>query len=527
MELKDSLIRITSWNVAGKDPTTVSSLDYLFDDTKRMQQSIRPDIQIVGLQEAPQYLFTDPWTSNLSSTLKRRGYILFKRHKLSGILLYIFVLREIILRCRDMETESVKTGFGGLLGNKGGVSLRFTYNGNSFCATTAHLAAHQENLQQRIQDYNSILDGTKFLIDTNTSSILMHDYSFWFGDLNFRLDDIEKHNVLTAITKAKTSPKEESYKILSELLKHDQLSSVKNKGLAFEPFNESLPSFLPTYKFQIGEKESYDSDQRIPAWTDRILYRVNNQRKSHRDANFRLEQLFYDSLPQTELSDHKPVVSMFKVATFDPLKYNPSPTPYEVIQFQPIDGWKAGEDGRLWYKISNELFYRRPKMLSSLDRLALFKSDFASLEEYQTVVFANNIARMSPQLDAREVPYPTSAPSSRASSRNGSRRGSSTSLNSHVSVGTEAISLNTGMNNETNVITSTPASTPDQNPSSTPIYVEPVPDDEIGDGFKYFTAVIPDEVLIPGKYIVLYLKTSKVNEYNVYGISSEINVSPR
>lgn len=535
MDSTESLIRITSWNVAGRDPINSTMLDYLFDDSHRTNiENLQPHIQIVGLQEAPQYLFSDPWTSNLSSALKRRDYILFKRHKLSGILLYIFVLREIMLHARDFETESVKTGFGGLLGNKGGVSLRFTLNGNSFCTTNSHLAAHQENLQQRIQDYKSILDGTKFLLDSNTSSILTHDYSFWFGDLNFRLDSIEKHEVLNIITKAKTSGdnKEARVNAISVLHKNDQLISVKKKELAFAEYNETLPSFLPTYKFQIGNKDAYDTENRIPAWTDRILYRIYRDSYNMKSVSFepKLEQLFYDALPETELSDHKPIVSMFKVSTFNPKKYNPSHIPYEVIKFEPITGWKVGQDGRLWYKISNELFYQRPKILSSWDRLALYKANFGSLEEYQTIVFANNIARISPSLDAQEIPYQSSTPSSRASTPNQSRRGSTSSLNSSIPVATEAILLNSSTNS-LNADASSSSSSQQQQPTmrpriGSPIVVNAIPDDAvIGDGYKYFTVTFPDEIMITGQYTILYLKTNSANEYNVYGISESFNVT--
>lgn len=528
----DQLIRITSWNVAGKDPLNGTMLDYLFDDSKRSINT-RPEIQIVGLQEAPQYLFSDPWTSNLSSTLKRRGYILFKRHKLSGILLYIFVLREIMLRARDFETESVKTGFGGLLGNKGGVSLRFTFNGNSFCATNSHLAAHQEYLQQRVQDYHSILNGTRFLIDANKSSVLDHDYSFWFGDLNFRLDDIEKHEVLNVITKARTAGSDEARaKIISDLHKNDQLVGVKKKKQAFVEYNETTPTFLPTYKFQIGNKDAYDSENRIPAWTDRILYRAHYDSYTATVGNLKpkLEQLFFDSLPETDISDHKPIVSLFRVSTFDPNKFNPSAIPYEVVKFEIISGWKAGVDGRLWYKISNELFYRRPKVLSSWDRLALYKADFGSLDDYLTIVFVNNIARLSASLDGREIPYHSSSPPSRTSTPSGSRRSSTSSQQGlGVSVGTEAITLNTNdttaTSNATGPIQPPPLSPNSAVNTSMPITVSPIPDDEIGDGFKYFTATFPDEVLIPGQYIVLYLKTNPANEYNVYGISAPFNVT--
>uniref|UniRef100_A0A6G1SEP5 Phosphatidylinositol 4,5-bisphosphate 5-phosphatase A n=1 Tax=Aceria tosichella TaxID=561515 RepID=A0A6G1SEP5_9ACAR len=532
MDGTESLIRVTSWNVAGQDPLNETMLDYLFDDSKRAV-NLRPDIQIVGFQEAPQYLFSDPWTSTLSSTLKRRGYILFKRHKLSGILLYIFVLREIMLRTRDFETESVKTGFGGLLGNKGGVSLRFTLNGNSFCATNSHLAAHQENLQQRIQDYQSILDGTKFTIDPNTSGIITHDYSIWFGDLNFRFDEIEKHEVLNIITRARTAANDSAkVESISTLYNNDQLTRVKNKKQAFAEFEENPPKFMPTYKFQIGTKDVYDSENRIPAWTDRVLFRQHKDSERMKEAGLKphIEQLFYDALPETVLSDHKPVVSMFKVTTFDPTKYNPSNIPYEVIQFQPVVGWKSGVDGRLWYKISNELFYQRPKVLSSWDRLALYKADYASLEEYQTIVFANNIARISPDLSAQEVAYQSSTTSSRASSPSHSRRGSTSSMGSNISVGTEAISLNT--TNTSAVSTSamssdaTPTVTQLRQSPSAPVMVNPIPDDAvIGDGFKYFTVTFPDEIMIPGRYVILYLKTNPANEFNVYGMSAPFNIT--
>lgn len=529
MESTDQLIRITSWNVAGKEPFNGTMLDYLFDDSKRAI-NLKPDIQIVGLQEAPQYLFSDPWTNNLSTTLRRRGYILFKRHKLSGILLYIFVLREIMLRTRDFETESVKTGFGGLLGNKGGVSLRFTLNGNSFCAVNSHLAAHQQNLQQRIEDYNSILDGIQFRIDANTSNVLTHDYTFWFGDLNFRLDDIEKHEVLDVITQARVAGSDQAKAdTITKLHKNDQLINSKKKRLAFADFNETLPRFLPTYKFQIGSKDVYDSENRIPAWTDRILYRYHPDAYSMSSVSFKpkLEQLFYDSLPDTDLSDHKPIVSMFRVATFDANKYNPSIVPYEVVHFEPIASWKAGEDGRLWYKLSNELFYRRPKVLSSWDRLALYKADFASLEDYLTIVFVNNIARVSPRLDAQEVPYQSSTPSSRAPSPTGSRRGSTSSAGSSVMVGTEAITLNTSTPAQP-TSTTTLATVASATGGSLPIpeLVSGLPGDAIvGDGYKYFTASFSDDILIPGSYIILYLKTNPANEYNVYGMSAPFEVS--
>lgn len=501
----NSLIRITSWNVAHQNPSSGPMLDRLFDDSKRVP-NIKPDIQIVGLQEAPSYMFNDPWTDNLSSTLQQRGYILFKHHKLSGILLYIFVLREMLLRTRDFETESVRTGFGGLMGNKGGVSLRFNYNGNSFSITNSHLAAHLENLPDRINDYKSIITNTKFLLDPKTPTILDHDYTFWLGDLNFRLENVSTERVLKVISEyISATSDDEKAQIISSLYKYDQLINVKDKGLAFANFTESLPKFLPTYKFQIGTRDQYDSEKRIPAWTDRILFRKSSSNVTKQ------EQLLYDSIPDMEISDHKPVISMFKVTTNDPADVEASTMPYEVVKFLPITGWRERQDGRLWYKISDELFYREPKVLSSWDRLALYPVNFNSVEKFSVFVYPSQHAKIAPRPDAPDVPYLTPV-SSRSGSPSVSRQLSEIS----ITQATEAISLNASESSTPPNATSSDTSTRPRSRVNEPI---------VEDGYKYFSAIFPDESMIPGTYVVMYLKTTDANEYNIYGISESFNVS--
>ena len=46
---------------------------------------------------------------------------------------------------------------GGLLGNKGGVCIRFDMQDSSVCFVNAHMAAHRENVQQRNDDFHAIL----------------------------------------------------------------------------------------------------------------------------------------------------------------------------------------------------------------------------------------------------------------------------------------------------------------------------------------------------------------------------------
>ena len=98
-----------------------------------------------------------------------------------------------------------------------------------------------------------------------TKNILYHDYIFWMGDLNFRLQqETLSHDEIV---------KEIKNKNLKALLKIDQLKSVQHKNSAFHELSESEIDFPPTFKHVIGS-DDYDTKRR-PAWTDRILYRVN------------------------------------------------------------------------------------------------------------------------------------------------------------------------------------------------------------------------------------------------------------
>eukprot|EP01060_Flectonema_neradi_P037508 TRINITY_DN7565_c0_g1_i2.p1 TRINITY_DN7565_c0_g1~~TRINITY_DN7565_c0_g1_i2.p1 ORF type:complete len:766 (+),score=145.77 TRINITY_DN7565_c0_g1_i2:75-2372(+) len=108
---------------------------------------------------------------------------------------------------------------------------------------------------------------------TNKENNLLYeyDYLFWAGDLNYRLWNIE-NSVCRQMIKDKQ---------LSSLRTKDQLSQVTLNQQAFCGFTELPLNFPPTYKYDAGEA-TYDSSakQRVPSWTDRILYRCNTENTS-------------------------------------------------------------------------------------------------------------------------------------------------------------------------------------------------------------------------------------------------------
>ena len=121
-----------------------------------------------------------------------------------------------------------------------------------------------------------------------------HDLVIFSGDLNYRINmdvkDIEKYI------------KNNDYETL---LEKDQLyNSLMKKDLDLDDFFEGRITFMPTYKFIDGTNE-YDTEERIPGWTDRILYRSSN-----------LNDVIlckYSSISDIVLSDHKPVYAIFKI----------------------------------------------------------------------------------------------------------------------------------------------------------------------------------------------------------------------
>lgn len=112
-------------------------------------------------------------------------YALLTSQQLVGVCLYVFVRPQLAKYIRDLATDCVKTGLGGATGNKGAAAIRFVLNGTSFCFVAAHFAAGQSQVAERNADYNEI---TRKIAFPMGRSLKGHDYVFWCGDFNYRVD---------------------------------------------------------------------------------------------------------------------------------------------------------------------------------------------------------------------------------------------------------------------------------------------------------------------------------------------------
>ncbi|CAL1676754.1 unnamed protein product [Lasius platythorax] len=355
-------IYFITYNVATKFPDPNQDLHQLLGIESCSESNLWPDLYFIGFQEVksqPQnivldyILLEDPWTKAFRDVLKKHDYVKIRSQRLQGLVLNAFCLRKHLTQLRLIEVQYTKTGFGGMWGNKGAVSIRMNAYGVSVCVVNTHLTPHDHLLADRISDYNTIVTDHTFTAP-DTSKILYHDYIFWIGDLNFRLNEED----LTA-TEIDLLVKK---KQLKELLKRDQLKMVMKERQAFAELNESVITFPPTYKYEF-ESQEFDLKRR-PSWTDRILYKVNAI-DIYNDVELNAKQHTYKSHPNYSVSDHKPVTGEFDIAV------RPNVKDY-IVEFQEC----TMEENFISYKLQRDF------TPSNGDWIGLFPNEFSSLDDY-------------------------------------------------------------------------------------------------------------------------------------------------
>ncbi|KAF9514763.1 hypothetical protein BS47DRAFT_1376435 [Hydnum rufescens UP504] len=292
-----STIFVGTWNVNGRSASE-SILPWLFPQSNPQD----PDMFVLGFQEivpltAQQIVQTDPeklrrWEAVITETLARRpnkkaDYIVLRSEQLVGTALILLVRSELSGIIRNVEAATRKTGLRGMSGNKGAVAIRLQYYDTTFCFVTAHLAAGHANVEERNSDYRTIVTGLHFQKGKTMAS---HDNVVWLADTNYRIDlDNEQVRSLAELDN------------LDPLLAADQLKRCMDSQAAFVGYEEGPILFRPTYRYNL-HSDFYDTSEkmRIPAWTDRILYRGND-----------LDLSVY-SRAELKGSDHRPVFGLFR-----------------------------------------------------------------------------------------------------------------------------------------------------------------------------------------------------------------------
>ncbi|XP_066920486.1 phosphatidylinositol polyphosphate 5-phosphatase type IV-like [Clytia hemisphaerica] len=301
-------IFVGTWNMKGTKFLPSSLDDFLLPPESIYLQ----DVYVIGTQEGTP--FRREWQVRLQETFGP-SHVLMQSSNFGVLQLSIFVRRELVWFCSSVEQDTIATRVGHKIKTKGALAMSFSIFGTSLCFITSHFTSDKEKLSQRINDYRTINRGIRLPVIPGTKNYENSDVTdrfdrvFWFGDFNFRIQKSRESVDRIMKRHARDQPL-----IIRELLTHDQLNEVFDRGKIFHGFKENEITFMPTYKFDVNT-DVYDSSpkKRVPSWTDRIVYKSPQLSL--------LKCLYYNSCNTIKVSDHRPVYGIFE-SEVEPYKNN-------------------------------------------------------------------------------------------------------------------------------------------------------------------------------------------------------------
>jgi len=348
----DITVSVVSWNLAEKVvPEEDAAFFRKFRETPTCSKDKESgsDIVLISSQEC-ENIKPRRSEGHRSRELRRlmikmlgKKYVPLAIHSLGGIQFGLFCKRSFMNEIESVTLGDVTCGIGNVIHNKGAIGAFVKIKARNISSKelskeetrakslkmlfiTAHMAAHVKNVDARNMDYWRIASELEaqapahFLPlkesvygdnDEGSGSYLMDnvDRIFFCGDLNYRID-LPREITEASIDSMKQlsserNASEKIEKLRLDLLLHDQLLNVISQGTAFPGFSEGRIDFMPTFKFDKGTGD-YDTShkQRIPAWTDRILFKPEGTRV-----------IEYKSEESCIHSDHRPVHATFRVNT--------------------------------------------------------------------------------------------------------------------------------------------------------------------------------------------------------------------
>lgn len=303
---------VTTWNV-GNEPPPLSLTDWM--------PTQGYDLFVIGAQECtftpctdisgrPLYASTESaWVGCLTAHLSHE-YVLVSSLSLREIRLVIFARASCARHIKNVTTDTVATGIGDVVGNKGGTVISFDYAHTRLCFVNCHLAAHQDMTTARNADMCRVIKSLKYPMGKRCSGDLLtcFHHVFVLGDLNYRLSfgtqgEARKPDKETFTTLCRMI----RHKRYAELMEMDQLKEQQRLGQVLPGFVEGKYAFAPSFKVHRNERLTY-SVKRSPAWCDRILW--------YSLAPMPIQQKSLTMATSVVSSDHKPVCSTFTLDVF-------------------------------------------------------------------------------------------------------------------------------------------------------------------------------------------------------------------
>jgi hypothetical protein len=255
-------ISVISWNVAGYSPTTAEEIKGLLEC---FDKDDMPDIIALGLQEVVELKSSniatffasntkenDCWVKCITDVIKNFDdqYVVMGYQRMIGLFSITLVHKRFMKNVFNLGIREVKTGFMGIVGNKGSVitSLMVGDSLVHFCNTHLPSGDCVSKRSNCVEDlYNEFCNEGKC------------DAFFLFGDLNMRvqMDLICYQNMM------------DDYKITNPKIDFAAMMEKDEVKLELHPcltqnFQEADLPKAPTYRF-VKNTNVY-SDERVASW---------------------------------------------------------------------------------------------------------------------------------------------------------------------------------------------------------------------------------------------------------------------
>jgi hypothetical protein len=229
------------------------------------------------------------------------------------------------------------------MGSKGAVGLRLLYLDTELTFVAAHLAAMEENLERRNENWKNLVRGLVFpssmqerkgnaaslsrtpredeqgllpISSQFTGIYRPTSHMFLAGDLNYRTSSLKPSPTDYLDSFPQPHHDEDSPQHHSNLFEYDQLTQEREAGRTCHGMIEAPVTFPPTYKYTSDEPflvPDQDISQwnwarhRWPSWCDRILYLDVPAWLKRQAPGAQIVAHKYIALPLFPTSDHRAV----------------------------------------------------------------------------------------------------------------------------------------------------------------------------------------------------------------------------
>lgn len=165
----------------------------------------------------------EEWRRILDKALGDVGkYELVAQRHMVGVLLCIYAVSRQpgvsfgAWACSEICSSTAGCGVMGMLGNKGGVSIRLRALDTTLCFVCAHLAAHRDNVEGRNADFSAIVAKTEFKVAeargtwrssflASSDALLMRDKTYLvFSETDASIDE-EEHSLSARLSPSRVS----------------------------------------------------------------------------------------------------------------------------------------------------------------------------------------------------------------------------------------------------------------------------------------------------------------------------------